>query len=373
MIRLLPSTPDYADDAASQKVWGILKDAFAPDVGVCYYRHPVVRATSGAIPEFTVIARAHHPVILRVLPYEAAEIHAIDDLSWNVNGKIIDSPVAELDDCVVALRAIFDRERILRHVLSPRPVLAMPLISEHQFRFRENLAGARVTVIWADAAFLSDEFSLERPLTEDQWKVARSVVQGARPLSRSSSTPTTETSTVGEAIRQLEKEIALLDQDQERVAIPIAPGPQRIRGLAGTGKTVLLAMKAANIHLHFPDKKILFTFNTQSLYNQSKTLISKFYRYFSDTDPNCYVLHIRHAWGSRGRPGVYYDLCLRQGVPPLNLNTARTLNPRSPFQACCDEALKNSITQEYDFVLVDEAQDFPTEFFKVLYGLAVPP
>ena len=106
MIRLLPSTPDYADDAASQKVWGILKDAFAPDVGVCYYRHPVVRATSGAIPEFTVIARAHHPVILRVLPYEAAEIHAIDDLSWNVNGKIIDSPVAELDDCVVALRAI---------------------------------------------------------------------------------------------------------------------------------------------------------------------------------------------------------------------------------------------------------------------------
>jgi superfamily I DNA and RNA helicase len=95
---------------------------------------------------------------------------------------------------------------------------------------------------------------------------------------------------IGDSVRELEKQIALLDFEQEKAAIPIAPGPQRIRGLAGTGKTVLLAMKAANIHKHFPKKKILFTFNTQSLYNQAMKLITKFYRYHTENDPDWEVI-----------------------------------------------------------------------------------
>jgi len=57
---------------------------------------------------------------------------------------------------------------------------------------------------------------------------------------------------MGAAIRELDKQVASLDDEQELVALQIAPGPQRIRGLAGTGKTVLLAMRAANIHLQEP-------------------------------------------------------------------------------------------------------------------------
>ena len=115
----------------------------------------------------------------------------------------------------------------------------------------------------------------------------------------------------------MDRDIALLDEDQVNAALSIAPGPQRIRGLAGTGKTVLLAMKAANIHLRYPDKKILFTFNTQSLYNQIQNLITKFYRNYSDKDPDWDNLHIRHAWDGPRKPEV---LMMHADVSLFNLS-----------------------------------------------------
>lgn len=121
-------------------------------------------------------------------------------------------------------------------------------------------------------------------MSDEQWRLTQSVIQAAVPLTKHTG-PRVRTSpaTLGEALRQVENDIALLDMEQQRAATQIPPGPQRIRGLAGTGKTVLLALKAANIHRQFADAKILFTFNTQSLYNQSRSLIAKFYRHFSCT------------------------------------------------------------------------------------------
>jgi superfamily I DNA and RNA helicase len=171
----------------------------------------------------------------------------------------------------------------------------------------------------------------------------------------------------------LDKRIALLDEEQQKVAIQIPPGPQRIRGLAGTGKTVLLAMRASNIHQHFLEKRILFTFHTQSLYNQATKLITRFYRYHSDQDPDWDKIHVRHSWGGKGRRGVYSDLCKRQGVAPKDFRTAQAENPEFPLQACYTHALEMAIDPQYDFILVDEAQDFPKEFFEALLKLSFPP
>ena len=201
----------------------------------------------------------------------------------------------------------------------------------------------------------------------------RAVIQGIRPLNLQSIKKIDKAVTLGDAFIELEKQIALLDFEQEKVAIPIAPGPQRIRGLAGTGKTVLLAMKAANIHKHYPDKKILFTFNTQSLYGQAKNLISKFYRYHTDVDPDWDKINIRHGWGGQNRPGVYFDVATRQGTMPMTYSVAKSINQKSPFRAACQKALSLPIEPEYDFILVDEAQDFPAEFFQVLFKLTKGP
>ena len=54
-------------------------------------------------------------------------------------------------------------------------------------------------------------------------------------------------------------------------------GIQRIRGMAGSGKTVILARKAVELHTKHPEWDIIVTFNTWALKKQIVALIDKFY------------------------------------------------------------------------------------------------
>ncbi len=375
MIQFIATLPSYPQDFVAQAVWRLVKERFDDDEGVCYYKYPVVKTNVGVMPDLTLLVRKNQPLVIRCLQYQLEQIEAVNENEWKMDGVVIESPLLELEDLAVILKAKFDRERQLRkHRIDPLAVLALPLISQRKFELKfgpvEKILG-EVCTIWENS--ISGELlsSLESPLSDTDWRLTRAVLQGVTPLNKHSNTIINDVTNLSAAIKKLDEEIALLDKEQEKAALQIAPGPQCIRGLAGTGKTVLLAMRAANIHLHYPDQKILFTFNTQSLYNQAKTLISKFYRVHSDTDPNWERLHIRHGWGGRSRPGVYSDLCVRQKVPPLDLSGARTIKWNDPFRACCQRALEFPILPEYDFILVDEAQDFPKEFFEILYKLAI--
>lgn len=167
--------------------------------------------------------------------------------------------------------------------------------------------------------------------------------------------------------------IASFDQDQRRAAITLVDGPQRIRGIAGSGKTVVLAMKAAHIHLVKPEAKVLVTFWTKSLYDQFRYLVSKFYRQFSDRDPDWDFVQILHAWGGRSTGGgVYYNACVDSGATPLTLADIKRLGAKPSFDGACEELLKrNAIVQKYDYVLIDEGQDLPPSFYRLCFELAV--
>lgn len=374
MIEFLASLPTYNSDIATRTVWGWLKEEFeqAGAAGICYYKHTVVKTPMGVIPELVLLTRQFQPVIVRCLPFRIGNINRADGVSWFVDGSAVDSPLLELDDCAIALEGKFDRDRLLRSKLRPVAVLAMPLIARREFedRFGDGLITRPPATIWSDGHIEDVLQRLDHTLDDHEWRHTRSIAQGVSVLKPTSFGGAETATTLREAISILDRQIALLDTEQEKAAVQIAPGPQRIRGLAGTGKTVLLAMKAANIHHHYPDKRILFTFNTQSLYNQTRSLITKFYRLNNEEDPNWDMLHVRHAWGGPDKPGVYSELCLRYGLTPYTLDNARNKRRKDPFDACCEHALSVDIRPYYDFILVDEAQDFPKEFFQVLYKLA---
>jgi superfamily I DNA and RNA helicase len=98
----------------------------------------------------------------------------------------------------------------------------------------------------------------------------------------------------GAILKKIEKEIANLDQWQNRGAIEYANGPQRIRGLAGSGKTVVLALKAAYLAARHPEWKIAVTFQSRSLYQQFRDLIRRFMFDQIEDEPdweNIQVLH----------------------------------------------------------------------------------
>lgn len=161
-----------------------------------------------------------------------------------------------------------------------------------------------------------------------------------------------------------------LDSTQRQIALQLPNGPQRIRGLAGTGKTIILCMKAALAHKFYPDMRILFVFNTQSMYNHVEDHITRYY--FSETGkmPDFSKLNILHAWGGSNKPGLYYNTAKSIGIQPLNFMNVRKAT--DPLDAIFGDLLhkhKAFIQPIYDMVLIDEAQDFPTSFFETVYHL----
>ena len=366
----------FDQDFPAQRVWQWFSESLGDVDGVCYYKYPAAGFKSAERPDLTILARGYQPFIVKCVHYALDDILEIGDEAWNIHEDesqaVVDSPVAVVDDFEVWLRQRFERERPLRKKLSAVGLVAMPSISRGEFERRFGEFPFRA--IWEGGHGLAQVLERERAeLRDSEWRIAKSVLQAAAPLVVAQGPTPTEADTLGKAIRILDNRIALLDDEQQKVAIQIPPGPQRIRGLAGTGKTVLLAMRAANIHQHDPDARILFTFHTQSLYNQARRLITRFYRYQSDQDPDWDRIHVRHAWGGRVRDGVYYDLCVRRSQPALTFRNARVLDREAPFRACCREALKFPIEPFYDYILVDEAQDFPSEFLEMLFHLSKEP
>lgn len=212
------------------------------------------------------------------------------------------------------------------------------------------------------------------PLSSDVIAETRSVIEGAkaltRPQKRVIENPSLQKPAA--ALMQLEAEIANFDQRQRRAALVTVPGPQRIRGLAGSGKTVILAMKAAHLHLTRPDERILVTFFTRSLRASLKNLITKFFRNYKDEDPDWNRIHIRHGWGGATLPGVYSDAARRHGVAPLTFGTARARSGRSdPFDFACRDLLsRTKVEPYYHHILIDEGQDFPSGFYELCFEMA---
>ena len=79
----------------------------------------------------------------------------------------------------------------------------------------------------------------------------------------------------GAKLKKLEDAIATLDNRQSHAVIKTVAGVQRIRGLAGSGKTIV-ALKAAYLHARRPDWQIAVTFHTRSLKDQFRRLINNF-------------------------------------------------------------------------------------------------
>lgn len=183
----------------------------------------------------------------------------------------------------------------------------------------------------------------------------------------------------GAKIRQLEDSIANLDNQQSRAVIETVNGVQRIRGLAGSGKTIVLALKAAYLHAQHPEWKIAVTFNTRSLKGQFRQLINTFYIEQTNDEPDWDNINIIHAWGASGggeQKGIYYTFCETNNVEYCDFITARNKYDREdPFGKICEKALEKatSIKPLYDVILIDEAQDFSPAFLRLCYEMLNKP
>ena len=181
----------------------------------------------------------------------------------------------------------------------------------------------------------------------------------------------------GAKLKILEDSIANLDRNQSAAVIETVEGVQRIRGLAGSGKTIVLALKVAYLHAKHPDWNIAVTFNTRSLKSQFKQLINMFTIEHTNEEPDWEKVEIIHAWGSPSQNGIYYEICKRHNIEYRDFGDAKRFanSYELAFDAVCQEALVKIKTfeQYYDAILVDEAQDFSQYFLRLCYEILKEP
>lgn len=231
----------------------------------------------------------------------------------------------------------------------------------------------KVLISLAAVSNFLNERRMAQPLSAELFSEITSVVEGSKGLIRAKERKTDAfgpTSKVA-LVKQLEEEIRRFDREQRLCYMTEVFGPQRITGLAGSGKTVVIAMQAALAHLKNPEARIAVTFYTKSLYQHIKQLITRFYRQFDDRDPDWDQLRILHAWGGQVNEGLYHFAATALGETALTYNQAASINPRRPFEEACTRLLASQrISPLFDYIFVDEAQDFPPAFLQLVLKLA---
>lgn len=194
-------------------------------------------------------------------------------------------------------------------------------------------------------------------------------VANIRPKSKRLSAVTANSK--GSILKKIEREIANLDSWQKAAAIETPDGPQRIRGLAGSGKTIVLALKAAYLHGENPSWRIGVTFHTRALSQQLKSLTRRFYFEDYREDPDDSKLLIIHSFGSSSEAGTYSEICRAYGIVPRDFGYAKRMYGfNNAFAGICAELLR--VVEKdpkiiFDALLIDEAQDMPKEFLRLAY------
>lgn len=175
----------------------------------------------------------------------------------------------------------------------------------------------------------------------------------------------------GAKLKALENQISCLDKHQSKAVIETVEGVQRIRGLAGSGKTIVLALKVAYLYTMYEEKVIAVTFNSRALKGQFIQLITNFIIENTNEEPDWDRIRIIHAWGSRNSEGLYFNFCRVNNITCYDYNDACRKFGRNElaFDRVCQEAIETVVDPKplYDVILVDEAQDFSKYFLRMCY------
>lgn len=212
------------------------------------------------------------------------------------------------------------------------------------------------------------------------YREALSVIENVSRIRQSRTKRTTSRDdSRGARLKRLEDSIATLDSDQNRAFIETVEGVQRIRGLAGSGKTIVLALKAAYLHAQHPEWRIAVTFNTRSLKGLYRNLIRVFHDRQTSEEPDWENLRIVNSWGAPGDPerdGLYHEFCRVHGIDYLDFRSARDkFIGQDAFAKVCEQALGETKEQRplYDALLVDEAQDLSPAFLGLCHAFLKEP
>jgi len=170
-------------------------------------------------------------------------------------------------------------------------------------------------------------------------------------------------------LEKVKKNIILFDGEQTKfIYQEFNKKSIAIQGLSGTGKTELLLHKLKELYTQDDNSKIFLTCHNIALANNLRERIPNFFNFMKVEKQIEWNkrLWVSHAWGSRNSPdsGLYSYLCNFYNLPFLRYSHEN--NYEKIFTQILN-ALVNIPEEDFkfafDFILIDERQDFPSIFF----------
>lgn len=240
-----------------------------------------------------------------------------------------------------------------------------------------NIEKDQETVVSLDDLKKNFHSAFQKDLLKDDYKLLLQSVQAITKLKQKTPRKVERKDSKGAILNSIEKSISNLDRQQSKAVIETVQGVQRIRGLAGSGKTVVLALKVAYLHSKYRDWKIGVTFHSRALKQQFVDLITKFTIEQKKEEPDWEKVKILQAWGSARDTGMYYEFCKVNNVEYFDFSQAsnRYGNNNNLIDIISNIALnsvKSPVKEVYDAVLIDEAQDFSESFLRLCYAITKP-
>lgn len=363
----------YSIDTLAQNFYSYLEDQFKDRESICYYKEPDYLTNANVLPTFTILDKEYGVIVFKLYDYTNETLTAINDKFWEIRGAKHRNDIIHFEDyCYKFENDIKLPTNEIYSDIHFNKIACFPSISKDEIQF--ELRRREVRILFDDYRQFDLTKELKKTEIDDEdWFKLNSIVQKANILSKDIGFAIEKPlSNLREAIAYNNQLISQFDDTQLDASLTITDEAERIRGLAGTGKTVILAIKAARLHRKNPTAKIVYTFSTHSLYNQVRRLISKYYRKITGADPDWDYLKILHGWGGKTTgEGLYYNTCLKNGITPLHYGNTKF--EENPFGAACSKLIKHNLKEEYDYVLIDEAQDMPLEFFRLVEKITKRP
>lgn len=212
-------------------------------------------------------------------------------------------------------------------------------------------------------------FQREELLTHEEYKMVNGIIQNVYGMNLSDNRMISDELSLGAKIKKRNNAMNMLDQNQFNGIYNKIDSHMRIRGLAGSGKTILLVKKMAYTHFKNRELDLAYVFYTKSLKQYVEELFKIYYKDFEKyKEPDMSKIHILHSWGGNQMKGFYSKVCEDNGIQCRTYISAKSLSGLDKYEAVCAEVLRTTggkLKQTYNYVFVDEAQDFNLSFFKM--------
>lgn len=362
-------------------VWNKVKEGMGQRNILGYSRYPLFSSIGEKRkePDILLLDKELGLIIIEVKGYSINNIEKIECNNWILKDSYekTSNPLAQAEDYLYSIKSRFDLDRNIRGKIRGKYFVAMPNISKIEWKdkgldkyidkscviFKDELRkNAILDKIIKQQSLIGGDV-----LDNESFRIAQSIL-GHESNHVSDIDYSLKEETKGKVYSCVKNKLYDLDIQQENIAKSIPPGPQRIRGIAGSGKTILICQKAAIMHLRYPEWKIGVVFFTQSLYDNIIRTIDMYMKAFSNgevsysEDSNLKVLH---AWGRKNKNGFYREVASRNHCQFRNANDVKVeygknLESNNSINYISKKLLEErdgNLEQIFDAILIDEGQD----------------